>query len=124
MRTVLIFGAGASKDAGAPLMSNFLDEARRLYDSGKTLNPAAFEDVFEAESELQSVFAKSYLDLDNIEALFGAIEMGLLIGKFGQRNHENLVRLRKSILTLIVETLESLVQFPVREGRIHAALTL
>jgi hypothetical protein len=123
MRTVLIFGAGASKDAGAPLMSNFLDEAGGLHYSGKTLKPAAFEDVFEAESELQSVFAKSYLDLDSIEALFGAIEMGLLIEKFGQRSHEDLVRLRKSILTLIVETLESLVQFPVREGQIHAALT-
>ena len=67
MGTVLIFGAGASKEAGAPLMSNFLDEARRLHDSGKTLNPAAFEDVFQAESELQSVFAKSYLALDNID---------------------------------------------------------
>ena len=34
MKTVFIFGAGASKKAGAPLMSDFLDRASDLYRLG------------------------------------------------------------------------------------------
>ncbi len=109
MKTVFILGAGASKTAGAPLMYNFLDRAHDLYrlkDEGIQDAVADFEDVFDAINELQRVHAKSYLDLDNIEVVFGAIEMALLIRRLGNRNANKIKKLRNSLITLIYKTLE------------------
>jgi len=124
MKTVFILGAGASRQAGAPLMSDFLDRADeliRLNVGGVVAAENAFNDVFAAISELQAVHSKSYLDLDNIEILFGAIEMAQIIGKLGQREAEAITQLRKSIITLIVKTLEFSIPFPRTEsGHISA----
>lgn len=109
MKTVFIFGAGASRKAGAPLMFDFLDRADEL--SRGPSRPQAFEDVFTALAELQSIHAKSYLNLDNIETLFGAIEMARLIGKFGKRSREEIESLRDSLVNLIVQTIEQSMRF-------------
>ena len=80
-KVVIILGAGASRDAGAPLMSNFLDVAERLLWSGD-LTPEdekSFEAVFQGLVPLQAVYAKSYLELGNIEAVFAAFEMAELL---------------------------------------------
>ena len=118
MKTVFIFGAGASREAGSPLMCDFLDIAdglkRQKTNSVRDVIKE-FEDVFNTISELQGVFSKSYLDLDNIESLFGAIEMGLLLGKFADREEENIQSLKESIITLIYKTLENKIVFPVRK---------
>lgn len=113
MKTVFIFGAGASRDAGAPLMSEFFDKSEQLLRLNQ-VSPvkAQFEDVFKAIAELQSVHSKSYLDLDNLESVFSAIEMGLLIGKFSERTHAEIKSLRDSMIILIVNTLEQCVKFP------------
>ena len=79
MNNLFILGAGASKSAGGPLMADFLDIADNLVrtrDDGIQNAKKEFDDVFDAISELRTVYAKSYLDVDNIEVLFGAIEMG------------------------------------------------
>jgi len=122
MKTVFIFGAGASKQAGAPLMSNFLDCAEDLL---RTKTPGVveakeeFEEVFDVISELQGVHSKSYLDLDNIEIVFGAIEMGLLLKRLSnRRDKDSIEKLRNSLITLIYKTIERSIQFPVRHGRI------
>jgi len=50
-KNVFILGAGASKEAGAPLMAEFLDVARDLFTSGKIEKPQdreSFQKVFEA----------------------------------------------------------------------------
>lgn len=109
MKRVFILGAGASHEDGAPLMSDFLVKARELHRSppqGIGLNSSAFDDVFRAVGELQGIFAKSNLDLENIETLFGLIEMSQLLGKLGGRDKESIANLRLSLITLIVQTLE------------------
>lgn len=122
MKTVFILGAGASAEAGAPLMNNFFDRAQDLMysgriDSGDTRN--RLQEVFAAIYEMQGVHAKSFLDLDNIEIVFGAIEMGLLLRRFGGRTLDGIEQLRESLITLIYKTLELSVEFPVVDGRVN-----
>lgn len=114
MKTGFILGAGASRDGGAPLVNDFLDRARRFYslkEPGIIDDAAAFEDVFNCVTELRPVYDKSHLDLDNIEDLFATIETGLLIGKLANRTLQDIEKLRSSIITLIVRTIERSVQF-------------
>jgi hypothetical protein len=121
MKTVFILGAGASKQAGAPLMTDFLDcayDLMRLKTQGIIESKKDFENVFDAISELQGVHSKSYLDLDNIEIVFGAIEMGLLLKRLGNRNEKAIKSLRNSLITLIYKTLEFSIPFPVKNNRI------
>jgi len=119
MKTVFIFGAGASRDAGAPLMADFLDRAEDLSRSDPELSrEESFKDVFAALAELQGVHAKSYLDLNNIEVIFGAIEMAQILGRLGNRDKDSIERLRTSIITLIVKTLEHSVKFEVQNEKI------
>ncbi len=83
MKTVFIFGAGASKYAGAPLMNDFFDRAQEINRAEKirTGKPiVSFETVLDAISDLGIIHSKAYLDLDNLETVFEAIEMGLIIG--------------------------------------------
>ena len=90
MKTVFIFGAGVSRGAKAPLMFDFLDCARALLRrSPDAIDRKAFERVFETLSQLRSVYARAYIDLDNIESVFAAIEAGELLGRFRSgRTHE------------------------------------
>lgn len=118
MKSVFIFGAGASRSDGGPLMSDFFDCAEHLLRNKRVEDARReFEDVFDAIAELQSVHSKSDFDLDNLEMLFGAIEMGQLIHKFGNRTPEQIANLRNSIVTLIVRTLEMNIGFPVNKDR-------
>lgn len=118
MKTIFILGAGASQMAGAPLMADFLDRAHdllRTKSKGVVEAKDQFEDVFNAISELQVVHSKAFLDLNNIEIVFGAIEMGLLLKRLGDRDEASIAKLRDSIITLIYKTLEFSIQFPVRD---------
>ncbi|HEX7285420.1 MAG TPA: SIR2 family protein [Candidatus Angelobacter sp.] len=72
-------GAGFSVAAGAPLVNNFLDLARELYD-----NPTSdlddgereiFGKVFDFKQAMSRAREKMKIDLDNIENLFGLVEM-------------------------------------------------
>lgn len=118
MKTVFIFGAGASELAGGPLMSGFLDRAHdllRIQTPGVIEAEDAFDDVFDAIAELKGIHSKSYLDLNNIEIVFGAIEMGLLLGRLGKRTGDSLDKLRNSLITLIYKTLEYSIPFNIHE---------
>lgn len=102
-------------------MSDFLDFAEALLRqkiNGVIKAKDDFDNVFNALAELQAVHAKSFLDLDNIEILFGAIEMAQLIGKLGERDREEITKLRESIITLIFKTLESSIKFPILDQQI------
>ncbi|MBN1380234.1 MAG: SIR2 family protein [Deltaproteobacteria bacterium] len=122
MKTMFVLGAGASQMAGAPLMSDFLD---RAYDLLRTKTTGVidakdqFEDVFNAISELQGVHSKAFLDLNNIEIVFGAIEMGLLLKRLGTRDEASITKLRDSLITLIYKTLEFGIRFPVIDRKIR-----
>ena len=73
---VFILGAGASVDAGAPVMANFIEKARYFYDQNKSgkLIPAmdqttvdSFKTAFDAIGNLQMVNSKSQFDVFNID---------------------------------------------------------
>jgi NAD-dependent SIR2 family protein deacetylase len=113
---VFIFGAGASKQAGAPLMRDFLDTAEHLKRSGRggsDQQQAAFDLVFKGVSALQSAFAKANLDTDNLEAVFAAFEMAQLFKALPPLTAGEVAGLSDALRTLIVRTLEQQIEFPI-----------
>lgn len=116
---VFILGAGASKQAGAPLMANFLDKAHELLKSGKLGEyQEDFQRVFETRSKLQIVHSKAELDLDNIESVFATFEMGRLINRLPGIKSSDIELLISSIKRLITKTLENTIRFPIRDNEI------
>ena len=117
---VFILGAGASKEAGAPLMADFLDKADGLRKAGKVQEfKPDFDRVFEVISKLQPVHSKAELDLDNIESVFAAFEMGRLIDRLPGLSSGEIEPLLASIKRLIFRTLELTVNYPVKKGSIY-----
>ena len=79
---VFILGAGASKQAGVPLMADFIDEARtisRFRPLGDE-DREAFDMVLSAIDSLQIVHSKADLNIDNVESVFAAFEMSRTLG--------------------------------------------
>jgi NAD-dependent SIR2 family protein deacetylase len=109
---VFILGAGASKDAGAPLMADFLDKADELRREGKVNQfKADFDRVFDARSNLQPVHSKARLEFHNIESLFAAFEMARLVNKLPGISNEDIESVLQSIRRLIFATLEKTVVY-------------
>jgi hypothetical protein len=91
------------------MMGNFLEVADRLRYSGNIgdLYTEAFDTVFKARAQLQSVHSKARLDVYNIESVFGAFEMAKRFRKpFGDLNYEEIAQLGSAMRLLIVRTLE------------------
>lgn len=117
--TVFILGAGASKEAGAPVMSEFLDKAdeiRRTSDLG--IEAEDFERVFRAISALQAVHSKSELDLENLESVFAALEMGRLTGKLPGFEKNQIEQVLSSFRKLITRTLDTTIAYPIKDNSI------
>jgi hypothetical protein len=111
--TVFILGAGASRDAGAPLMNDFLDVAERLLVSGKAGHCTKdFRFVFDALSHLQETQSKFALTFHNVEAAFAAFEVAGIVEKLGGMDAEKIERLPSAMRRLIYRTLELTVCFP------------
>ncbi len=108
-RNVFILGAGFSAQAGAPLLNDFLDRSREFKDDPSFgLEPderQRFEDVFEFRREMAQSREKVRIDLDNIEELFGLVELSRRL----RRNNE---RTRDATVYLIAKTLELAVKAP------------
>lgn len=118
---IIILGAGASADSGAPLMSNFLDKAEDLLSSN--IDPRTKEcitKVFHLLDEMQKVHSKSRLDLNNIETVFGAIEMAQIIKRLGNINPSEIPDYRRAIVKLIVRTIEQSMNFEYENSFIYA----
>lgn len=107
-KTVFILGAGASADAGLPVMANFLDRARDFYSSNSLQEneKKSFEEVFKAIHELKGASFYSNLDLNNIEAVYSAFDMGKLLGQLGSISPERIQSLNSSIQNLIGITID------------------
>jgi NAD-dependent SIR2 family protein deacetylase len=111
-RIVFILGAGASQQAGVPLMGNFLDVAYELGRSAiEKRAESPFTSVFEAIESLQTVFAKSYLDLTNLETVFGAFEMAKLLGRLGNLPTSKVEQLPTQMRRVILDTVQETTQF-------------
>ncbi len=117
---VFILGAGASKACGAPLMSDFLDIARNLVRTDSVRNKREhFESVFRAIGALQAVHSKSQLDLTNIESIFTALELSNILKKLPGFKAEEIPGVIASLKEVIVQTLESTIDFPTNMGHIN-----
>lgn len=111
---VFILGAGASKEAGAPLMREFLDAADDLR---KELNvndeiKASFDLVFEGLRSLRIVQSNAKIDLQNIESVFAAFEMAELLGQLSNLNPKEIIKLPNAMKIVIEKTLEKSITFP------------
>lgn len=121
--TVFILGAGASQQAGAPVMGDFLDVARALMKNKQNADVAAESElVFKGIDALQNVHSKAELDLLNLESVFAAFEMAQLLKRLPGLTEEEIEKLPSAMRRLICHTLESTIKFPVdssTRGREH-----
>ena len=103
-KNVYVLGAGFSADAGAPVMRDFFSRARNLKDDPNSrLFPQEreiFGRVIQYRFELDKALAKVLVDLDNIEQLFGFLEMDLRLSAQGNAS------LRSDMIYVIARTLE------------------
>src|SRR5216684_6744294 len=103
-KNVFILGAGFSANAGAPVMWDFIEQAKLLRDDARLGLPAedqkTFERVFKRLGELRVAQAKMDIDIENIEHLFSLLDMDIEFG--GKREGT----LRKDLIFLILRTLE------------------
>jgi hypothetical protein len=112
MKHVFILGAGASREAGGPLMSDLLDRAERLSRNKKIDGPAS-DLVFRGLEELQIAHSKAALDINNVESVMAAFEMAALFGRLGKLTPEAVNELPRAITTVVAQTVEELVQFQI-----------
>lgn len=122
MHHVFIFGAGASRDAGGPLMFDFFDVAERLHRLGK-IDDGVFSAVFRGLALLQGAHSKSVLDIDNVEAVMGAFEMATLAGRLGDLDPEEIEALPSHISKLVAQTIEQSIGFTYSRGQVYAPRT-
>jgi hypothetical protein len=126
---VYILGAGFSKEAGAPLVNDFLDIARDIYhDPNSKLDSEEremFRQVFEFKKRVSQSREKFIIDLDDIEQLFGLIEMSHRL--------EQKEDVRGAMVYVIAKTLQIAIEnhrkrptikfgFPAEFGSIHPSM--
>jgi len=111
IENLYILGAGASVDAGAPMMTNFIDIAEDFVISNKYKDINEKKELFEIIKSLNSLHAKSKIDLNNIESVLGLLEMSELL-EIPNRNRElEFKSLKTSYIRLIAETIELSMRF-------------
>ena len=112
MKTVFILGAGASAEAGAPLMGDFIARAKKLHAvDGFGQERAQIQDVLDAAyKDLKPVQVKSSIAYHNIEELFSAIDMGAMLNVFGSRDPSTLQALQTAVRVFIYRTIEETVR--------------
>lgn len=103
-RNVFILGAGFSAPAGAPLVHDFLDRAREFYDDPASglddQERGRFGKVFEFRREMARSKEKISIDLDNLEQLFGLVEMSVRLEKAPPETRYHMVYLIAKTLEL------------------------
>jgi hypothetical protein len=118
---VFVLGAGCSVPCGGPTMAQFLDVARRLYETKAVPERASdYERVFKAIGCLTQVHSKSQLDINNIESVFTALELASTLKKLPGFDAEEIPGVVQSLKALIVTTLERKIEFPFRGTSVEA----
>jgi hypothetical protein len=102
-RNVYVLGAGFSALAGAPLIHDFIDRSRSYFDDPSSSLERAERDHFERflafKQRMSQTREKVRIDLDNIEQLFGLVEIS-------QRLEFETRATRDSTVYVIAKTLE------------------
>jgi len=119
-RHVFVLGAGASREAGGPLMSDFLDRAESLRDLGGQFEKASFDLVFRAIAQLRIAHSKAVLDIDNVESVLGAFEMARLFGSLGSLSSAEVAALPAAMDHVMSRTVESSLRYAVTNHRLGA----
>ncbi len=115
--TVFILGAGASKQAGAPLMAEFLDFADDLLrHPGKEVDKDSFERVRSGRNALGGVLAKAFIDIHNVESVFSAFELARILGRFGDDGPEEIEKLSRAMKKVIAQTIGNTLGFPMEKN--------
>src|SRR5688572_8438912 len=113
-KKVFILGAGASKSAGAPLLSEFIDAADDLRKTDGSVSRDDFNLFFEAYAErLPILHAKTRQNLDDIETVFSLVEMARLVKRFPGTAPLEIEQLARAIRTVLAETIDKLCRFQV-----------
>jgi hypothetical protein len=102
---VIVLGAGFSTVAGHPVMADFattainltLDHSNALTDEQRS----RFTNVLRYRSEKARVYANVYLDLDNLENLFGLLDMEASLKADDETN-----QIRDDLIYVLVKTLD------------------
>jgi NAD-dependent SIR2 family protein deacetylase len=117
-KIVFILGAGASVHCGTPLMGNFLEVAEDLFRSGEVDEVKEdFKSVFTAVGQLHAAQSKAIINTYNIEDVYAAFEMGVLLGRLpGIEETEKIKGLTASIRKVIGYTLEKTTKLPNATG--------
>lgn len=110
-RHVMILGAGASAGAGAPLMRNFFDEAERRHYGAPVGLRADFRAVLSLVHRLGIAMAKVQVDVDSLEGVFSAVDMACLVGRIPGIEDQRPEDLRRALIAVIAETIESSMRF-------------
>ena len=103
--TVFILGAGASKEAGAPLMNEFLPTAQKVAPSDE-LNI-----VMRGVDKFSRTHSKWPIYGGNLEEVFAAFEMAEVLGHFPGMNKNEIKKLAPAMRTVIEATLDNTVRF-------------
>lgn len=101
-------------------MFDFLDTASDLLFARKVKSTESFQRVMQARGKFQAAHSKARLDIDNIEALFTALELSKIIQTAPGGLLADVPTLIDDLKTVIVETLESTVLFPEMSKGIRA----
>jgi NAD-dependent SIR2 family protein deacetylase len=116
-KNVYVLGAGFSSDAGSPVMDDFFRCARDLRDDPRSplteYDRKIFARIIDYRFGLNRALAKILVDLDNIEKLFGFLEMDL------QLSARVDAQLRHDMRYLIARTLEVSTQKSLRQDGCH-----
>jgi hypothetical protein len=107
-KNVYILGAGFSASAKAPLLKDFLDRSKDLLANPRSKlseeEREMFHRVFEYKDRLMLARDRIKIDLNNIEELFGLVEMEYEIGE--KEGNKGIAKIRDNLIYMIVKTLE------------------
>lgn len=122
-RNVYLLGAGFSAPSGAPVVRYFLDKSREFYsDLASDMDEderERFRNVFDFKRSMAAAREKFLIDLDDVEKLFGLIEMSDRLGRPGA------AETRANMIYVIAKTLQLATSPGIRRPKIgfDAAVT-
>src|SRR5713101_2329677 len=100
-------------------MYEFLDVAERLRRQNEVTDEARYFDlVRKGRIALQRVFAKSHLDIGNVEKVFGAFEMARHIRRLGDLTEQEVSDLPLAARRVIAATLERSISYPANREKV------